>query len=217
MSRSDVRINGGFFVLKREILDMIEPGDELVEETFERLIAARELVAYPVRGVLRPDGHDQGPPAARDLNESGKAPWRRSARTVHGVSAARLTHVLSLSAAEPLRRVLAIGCHADDIEIGCGGTLLALARSNPEVDGGLGRPRCAAASARRRRARALQHSSAAVAEPRVDVHDFRDGFLPYVGGEVKDVFEELKAASTRRSSSRTPATTSTRITDSPAS
>ncbi len=34
---------------------------------------------------------------------------------------------LSLSGGEqPLRRVLAIGCHADDIEIGCGGTLLAL-------------------------------------------------------------------------------------------
>ena len=33
MSRSDVRINGGFFVFKREILDLIEPGDELVEET----------------------------------------------------------------------------------------------------------------------------------------------------------------------------------------
>ena len=34
MSRSDVRINGGFFVFRREILDLIEPGDELVEETF---------------------------------------------------------------------------------------------------------------------------------------------------------------------------------------
>ena len=38
MSLSDVRINGGFFVFKREILDLIEPGDELVEETFARLI-----------------------------------------------------------------------------------------------------------------------------------------------------------------------------------
>ena len=33
----------------------------------------------------------------------------------------------------PLRRVLAIGCHADDIEIGCGGTLLGLTRSNADV------------------------------------------------------------------------------------
>ena len=42
--------------------------------------------------------------------------------------------VLNLLAAEPLRRVLAIGCHADDIEIGCGGTLLTLARANPELE-----------------------------------------------------------------------------------
>ena len=34
MSQSDVRINGGFFVCRRELLDWIEPGDELVEETF---------------------------------------------------------------------------------------------------------------------------------------------------------------------------------------
>ena len=64
LSRSDVRINGGFFVLKREILDLIEPGDELVEETFARLIAERELDRVPVRGILPGDGHDQGPPVA---------------------------------------------------------------------------------------------------------------------------------------------------------
>jgi LmbE family N-acetylglucosaminyl deacetylase len=31
------------------------------------------------------------------------------------------------------------------------------------------------------------------AKARVEVHGFRDGFLPYLGGEVKDVFEELKS------------------------
>ena len=40
-----VRINGGFFVFQREILDWIEPGDELVEETFAKLIPRREVVA----------------------------------------------------------------------------------------------------------------------------------------------------------------------------
>jgi len=99
--------------------------------------------------------------------------------------------VLSLSAAEPLRRVLAIGCHADDIEIGCGGTLLTLARSNPELEVdwvGLAAPG--------ERGVEAQASAAAfldgVVKARVEVHDFRDGFLPYVGGEVKDVFEKLK-------------------------
>ena len=52
----------------------------------------------------------------------------------------------------------------------------------------------------------------------VAVHGFRDGFLPYVGGEVKDVFEALKAL--RRSASsclRTRGSTCTRITASSAS
>ena len=35
--------------------------------------------------------------------------------------------------------ILALGAHADDIEIGCGGTLLRLAESHPDVDRALGR------------------------------------------------------------------------------
>ena len=100
--------------------------------------------------------------------------------------------MLRLSAAEPLRRVLAIGCHADDIEIGCGGTLLTLARENPglEVDWVV----LAAPGARSTEARASAAAFTADAgDVRIEVHEFRDGFLPYLGGEVKDVFERLKA------------------------
>jgi LmbE family N-acetylglucosaminyl deacetylase len=99
--------------------------------------------------------------------------------------------VLNLSATESPRRVLAIGCHADDIEIGCGGTLLSLVRSNPqlEVDWVV----LAAPGERADEAKASAESFLAGLEaPRVEVHGFRDGYLPYLGGEVKDVFEELK-------------------------
>jgi LmbE family N-acetylglucosaminyl deacetylase len=99
--------------------------------------------------------------------------------------------MLGLSPAEPPRRVLAIGCHADDIEIGCGGTLLTLIRANPatEVDWIV----LAASGDRRAEAEAsAQAFLAGAARARVEVHEFRDGFLPYVGGEVKDVFERLK-------------------------
>ena len=99
--------------------------------------------------------------------------------------------MLGLSPTEPLRRVLAIGCHADDIEIGCGGTLLTLVAANPELEVDwvvLAAPGERAAEARASAAAFLAGAAAA----RVEVHEFRDGFLPYVGGEVKEVFEDLK-------------------------
>jgi LmbE family N-acetylglucosaminyl deacetylase len=99
--------------------------------------------------------------------------------------------VLSLSPAEPLRRVLAIGCHADDIEIGCGGTLLALARAYPELE--VDWVVLAAEGSRADEARASAKGFlAGFANSRVQVFGFRDGFLPYLGGDVKDAFEALK-------------------------
>jgi LmbE family N-acetylglucosaminyl deacetylase len=98
--------------------------------------------------------------------------------------------MLGLTAAP--RSVLAIGCHSDDIEIGCGGTLLALCASNPglEVDWVV----LAAPGERGGEARASADAFlAGVSNKRVEIHEFRDGFLPYVGGEVKQVFEDLKA------------------------
>ena len=76
MSRSDVRINGGYFVFRREILDLIEPGDELVEETFERLIAARELVAYPYEGFFGVMDTIKDRQRLETMHESGQAPWQ---------------------------------------------------------------------------------------------------------------------------------------------
>jgi LmbE family N-acetylglucosaminyl deacetylase len=100
--------------------------------------------------------------------------------------------LLSLSPAEPLRRVLAIGCHADDIEIGCGGTLLALARAYPELE--VDWVVLAAEGSRADEARASAEGFlAGFASSRIEVFGFRDGFLPYLGGEVKDAFESLKA------------------------
>ncbi len=47
---SDVWINGGFFVFKREIFNYIEEGEELVQEPFQRLIEERQLIAYKHEG-----------------------------------------------------------------------------------------------------------------------------------------------------------------------
>jgi LmbE family N-acetylglucosaminyl deacetylase len=88
-------------------------------------------------------------------------------------------------------RILALGAHSDDIEIGCGGTILRLAaeRRGLEV---LWVVFCAtperAAEARASAAAFLE----GVATARVVVRDYRDGFLPYSGAAVKEEFEALK-------------------------
>jgi glucose-1-phosphate cytidylyltransferase len=45
VTKSDVWINGGYFVLRSELLDDIRPGEELVEEPFHRLLARDQLLA----------------------------------------------------------------------------------------------------------------------------------------------------------------------------
>jgi LmbE family N-acetylglucosaminyl deacetylase len=88
-------------------------------------------------------------------------------------------------------RVLAIGCHSDDVEIGCGGTLLALAELRPELDVTwlvLGAEGARADEARDSAAAFLSRASHAT----IVVEGFRDGFFPYLGPAVKDRFEELK-------------------------
>lgn len=78
LSQSEIRINGGFFVFRHEILDLIEPGDELVEEPFARLIEQGELVAYQYDGFFGPMDTIKDRQRLEALDESGKAPWRLS-------------------------------------------------------------------------------------------------------------------------------------------
>jgi LmbE family N-acetylglucosaminyl deacetylase len=86
--------------------------------------------------------------------------------------------------------ILCLGCHSDDIEIGCGGTILRLAEQYPG---------CvfhwvvfSAIGVREQEAR---RGADSFAGPRLRgplLKDFRDGFMPFEGAKVKDVFEELK-------------------------
>jgi LmbE family N-acetylglucosaminyl deacetylase len=91
----------------------------------------------------------------------------------------------------PRRRLLLLGSHSDDVEIGCGGTILRLAESSPDLE-----VIWVVLGAHGDRANEALKSAeaflAAVDARTVIVKDFRDGFFPYVGGSVKDFFEELK-------------------------
>jgi LmbE family N-acetylglucosaminyl deacetylase len=88
-------------------------------------------------------------------------------------------------------RVLAIGAHSDDIEIGCGGTVLRLVEDG--LAASVGWVVLSAAGERAEEARASAASFLKQApEHEVVVRDFRDGFLPYEGYQVKEFFEEMK-------------------------
>jgi glucose-1-phosphate cytidylyltransferase len=68
-------INGGFFVLRREIFDYIRPGEELVEEPFRRLIAEGKLRSHAHDGFWRCVDTFKDLQALEALHAKGNAPW----------------------------------------------------------------------------------------------------------------------------------------------
>jgi Uncharacterized proteins, LmbE homologs len=89
------------------------------------------------------------------------------------------------------RQVLCLGAHSDDIEIGCGGTVLSVARMYPDcmfhwvVFSATGVRQTEA-----ERAAKLFVDSSRLQGP--VLKSFRDGFMPFSGAEIKNCFEELK-------------------------
>lgn len=88
-------------------------------------------------------------------------------------------------------KLLCLGAHADDIEIGCGGTLLRLLRERPGSS--VHWVVFSANAVRQAEARASAAaflSSAGTSE--VIVHDFKESYFPSVASEIKDAFEGIK-------------------------
>jgi|SRR5690606_2730712 len=91
-----------------------------------------------------------------------------------------------------LRQVLCLGAHSDDIEIGAGGTVLTLLAAQPDVEihwvvfSATG----ARADEARESAKRFLHGCE---RAHVTTFDFRDGFFPYFGAQVKEQFEALKS------------------------
>lgn len=90
------------------------------------------------------------------------------------------------------RRVLCLGAHCDDIEIGCGGTILRLLENYTNVEfhwvvfsSNQERAREALASA--------NHFLGSERSKNVAIRNFRDGFFPFIGEEIKEYFEQLKS------------------------
>jgi len=101
--------------------------------------------------------------------------------------------MLQLSLGQPAShpfQFLFLGCHADDIEIGCGGAVLKLAALYPACN--FHWVVFSANGVREMEARraAGLFAGAHLLEP--VLKSFPDGFFPYVGADVKAVFEDLK-------------------------
>jgi len=88
-------------------------------------------------------------------------------------------------------QIFCVGAHSDDIEIGCGGTILRLVEQYPNcvvhwvVLNAVG-----VRADEARRGAALFAGQNAIQD--IVLKTFKDGFMPFVGGEVKAAFEELK-------------------------
>jgi len=92
---------------------------------------------------------------------------------------------------ENKRTVLAVGAHPDDIEIGCGATLLKIIDEVPKTE-----LYWVVFSGNERRQKEATESAnnflAKVKTKKVITKDFRESYFPYIGEKIKDYFEELE-------------------------
>jgi glucose-1-phosphate cytidylyltransferase len=75
VTEADLWVNGGFFCLKQEIFDYLEEGDELVLESFQKLIKKDELVTYRHPGFFACMDTFKEYQELEDLFARGQAPW----------------------------------------------------------------------------------------------------------------------------------------------
>jgi LmbE family N-acetylglucosaminyl deacetylase len=88
-------------------------------------------------------------------------------------------------------KILLLGAHCDDIEIGCGGTILNILEKNRNVE--IHWVVFSSDPSRRKEARSSANlfMDRAVRK-KIAINNFRNGYFPYIGGEIKEYFENIK-------------------------
>ena len=76
LSESELWINGGYFIFKNEIFSHLGPGEDLVFEPFQRLIARKQLMGHRYRGFWQAMDTFKDRQALEDLLQRGDAPWQ---------------------------------------------------------------------------------------------------------------------------------------------
>jgi glucose-1-phosphate cytidylyltransferase len=72
---SGLRVNGGYFAFRRQIFDYMRPGDELVVQPFDRLIAEQQLLAFEYDGFWGAMDTAKDKKRLDDLYDAGNPPW----------------------------------------------------------------------------------------------------------------------------------------------
>lgn len=99
--------------------------------------------------------------------------------------------MLKLNFDRSLQQLLCLGAHSDDIEIGCGGTILKLIETHPQLE--IIWVVLGATGIREQEAvESVEDLLASVKHKKIIVKGFKDGFFPYIGADIKLYFEELK-------------------------
>jgi glucose-1-phosphate cytidylyltransferase len=75
MSKSNIWINGGYFVFKKDIFKYIKDGEELVNKPFQRLIKDKQLVTFKYNGFWVPLDTFKDKQLLDELHSKGNAPW----------------------------------------------------------------------------------------------------------------------------------------------
>jgi glucose-1-phosphate cytidylyltransferase len=74
--RSDIWINGGYFLMRSEFLDSLRPGEDLVEEPLQRLLATDQVLAHRHDSFWSPMNTLKDQERLESLHERGEAPWQ---------------------------------------------------------------------------------------------------------------------------------------------
>ena len=73
--RSDIRINGGYFVFRRDIFTYMRDGEELLHEPFQRLVEQEQLLAYKYDGFWAAMDTFKDKQILDEMYARGTAPW----------------------------------------------------------------------------------------------------------------------------------------------
>jgi LmbE family N-acetylglucosaminyl deacetylase len=98
---------------------------------------------------------------------------------------------LKLFESNKMPKILCLGAHPDDIEIGCGGTLLRFVEEAPEAQF-----RWIVFSGNKIRNKEASQSASSflkkIKSKQIVIHSFRESYFPFIGAEIKDCFEKIR-------------------------